>query len=46
MPIAIRAFFTAISNRLQPENLAFDNPFTGYFWNLINWTLAEGQEPR
>jgi peptide/nickel transport system substrate-binding protein len=46
VPIAIRAFFTAISNRLQTDNLAFDHPFVGYFWNLINWTLAEGQEPR
>ena len=46
VPISIRAFFTAISNRLRQENLDFDNPFVGYFWNLINWTLAEGQEPR
>jgi hypothetical protein len=46
VPIVLRAFFTGISHRLQKENLAFGEPFVGYFWNIENWTLAEGQEPR
>lgn len=46
IPLVLRPFFTALSNRLQPDNLAFEHPFPGYFWNLINWTLAEGEEPR
>lgn len=46
VPIAVRAFFTGISHRLQKENLAFEGPFVGYFWNIQNWTLAEGVEPR
>lgn len=46
VPLVLRPFFTAVSNRLQKENLDFDSAFTGYFWNLINWTLAEGNQPR
>ncbi len=46
VPIAVRAFYTGISNRLVEENLAFESPFVGYFWNIENWTLAEGFEPR
>ena len=46
VPLVLRAFFTAISNRLRMENLAFTDPFVGYFWNIMNWTLAEGVEPR
>ena len=43
VPILIRAFYTAIGNRLRNENLDFDHPFVGYFWNLANWNLAEDQ---
>lgn len=46
VPIAVRAFFTGISNRLVEANLAFESPFVGYFWNIQNWTLAAGYEPR
>lgn len=37
VPIAVRAFFTGISSRLVEENLAFESPFVGYFWNLSWW---------
>jgi len=43
IPIAIRSFYTAISNRLRNENIAFEDPFVEYFWNIANWNLAEGQ---
>ena len=43
VPIAIRSFYTAIGNRLRYENLDFEHPFVGYFWNLANWNLADGQ---
>jgi peptide/nickel transport system substrate-binding protein len=46
VPIAVRAFFTGITHRLVKENLAFDSPFVGYFWNIENWNLAEGVETR
>jgi peptide/nickel transport system substrate-binding protein len=47
VPIVLRAFFTAISNRLVWDNIAFgEGAFTGYFWNIQNWVLAEGVEPR
>jgi len=43
VPILVRAFFTAIGNRLRYENLDFEHPFVGYFWNLANWNAADGQ---
>lgn len=46
IPLVLRPFYTAISNRLELRNQAFDNPFTGYFWNIENWVLAEGESPR
>lgn len=47
VPIVVRAFFTGISNRLLVDNIAFgEGAFSGYFWNIQNWVLAEGVEPR
>lgn len=46
IPLVLRPFYTAISNRLELRNQAFENGFTGYFWNIENWTLAEGASPR
>ena len=46
IPLVLRPFYTAISNRLELRNQAFDNPFSGYFWNIENWVLAEGESPR
>lgn len=46
IPLVQRPFQTAISHRLDVRNQAFEHPFTGYFWNIENWTLAEGVEPR
>ncbi len=46
IPLVLRPFYTAISNRLELRNQAFENPFSGYFWNIENWTLAEGESPR
>jgi peptide/nickel transport system substrate-binding protein len=46
IPLVLRPFYTAISNRLNVENMAFEHPFVGYFWNIENWVLAEGVEPR
>ena len=46
IPLVQRPFQTAISNRLELRNQAFEHGFTGYFWNIENWTLAEGVEPR
>jgi peptide/nickel transport system substrate-binding protein len=41
IPISIRSFYTAISNRLRPENIAFEDTFVEYFWNIANWNEAE-----
>ena len=41
IPIAIRSFYTAINNRLRQENIAFEDTFVEYFWNIANWNLAE-----
>ena len=46
IPLVLRPFYTAISNRLELRNQAFENGFTGYFWNIENWVLAEGESPR
>lgn len=46
IPLVLRPFYTAIANRLEQRNQAFENPFTGYFWNIENWVLAEGESPR
>ena len=46
VPLVLRPFYTAISNRLELRNQAFEGSFTGYFWNIENWTLAEGETPR
>lgn len=46
VPIAVPTFFLGISNRLVEENLPFESPFAGYFWNIRHWTLAEGYELR
>ena len=46
IPLVLRPFYTAISNRLELRNQAFENPFSGYFWNIENWVLAEGESPR
>jgi peptide/nickel transport system substrate-binding protein len=46
IPLVLRPFYTAISNRLRKENMAFEHPFVGYFWNIENWVLAESVEPR
>ncbi|MCO5215760.1 MAG: peptide ABC transporter substrate-binding protein [Thermomicrobiales bacterium] len=46
IPLVLRPFYTAVSNRLEFRNQAFENPFTGYFWNIENWTIAEGESPR
>lgn len=46
IPLVLRPFYTAVSSRLEFRNQAFENPFTGYFWNIENWTIAEGESPR
>ena len=46
IPLVLRPFYTAVSNRLNVANMAFEHPFVGYFWNIENWTLAEGADPR
>lgn len=46
IPLVLRPFYTAISNRLELRNQAFESGFTGYFWNIENWVLAEGESPR
>lgn len=46
IPLVLRPFYTAISNRLELRNQAFENGFVGYFWNIENWVLAEGESPR
>ena len=43
VPIAVRSFYTAINHRLRMENIAFEDTFVEYFWNIWNWNLAEGQ---
>ena len=43
VPIAIRSFYTAINNRLRIENIAFEDTFVEYFWNIWNWNLDESQ---
>ncbi|MDQ3443037.1 MAG: peptide ABC transporter substrate-binding protein [Chloroflexota bacterium] len=43
VPIAIRSFYTAINNRLRMENIAFEDTFVEYFWNIWNWNLDESQ---
>jgi peptide/nickel transport system substrate-binding protein len=40
VPITIRSFYTAVANRLRLENLAFEDPFVAYFWNIANWNEA------
>ena len=30
-----------IANRLRQENIAFEDPFVEYFWNIANWNEAE-----
>ena len=42
IPIAVRSFYTAISNRLRAENIQFQDPFVEYFWNIANWNEAAG----
>lgn len=46
VPLVDRPFFSAVSKRLRLENIDFSNPFAGYFWNIVNWNLADGVEPR
>jgi peptide/nickel transport system substrate-binding protein len=41
VPIAIRSFYTAIGNRLRYENIAFEDTFVEYFWNIANWNEAQ-----
>lgn len=43
VPIAIRSFYTAVANRLRLENLAFEDPFVPYFWNIANWNEAPAE---
>lgn len=41
IPLVLRPFFNAVSNRLREENVGKDNPFATPYWNIANWNLAE-----
>jgi peptide/nickel transport system substrate-binding protein len=41
IPIVLRPFFNAISNRLREENIANDNGFSSPYWNIANWNTVE-----
>ena len=43
VPLVLRPFFNAVSNRLREENIGNDNGFSTPYWNIANWNLAEGQ---
>jgi len=43
IPLVLRVFYNAASNRLREENVGNDNPFATPYWNIANWNLAEGQ---
>ncbi len=42
IPIVLRPFFNAVSNRLREENIGNENGFSSPYWNIANWNLAEG----
>ena len=42
IPIVLRPFFNAVSNRLREENIGNDNGYASPYWNIANWNLAEG----
>ncbi|MBA3377264.1 MAG: peptide ABC transporter substrate-binding protein [Chloroflexia bacterium] len=41
IPIVLRPFYNAVSNRLREENVGNDNGFASPYWNIANWNLAE-----
>ena len=41
VPIVLRPFFNAISNRMREENIANDNGFASPYWNIANWNTVE-----
>ena len=43
IPIILRPFFNAVSNRLRVENIGNENGYASPYWNIANWNLAEGQ---
>jgi peptide/nickel transport system substrate-binding protein len=43
IPLVLRVFYNAASNRLREENVGNDNPFATPYWNIANWNLADGQ---
>jgi len=41
VPIVLRPFYDAISNRLNYDSLGHDNGFATPYWNIANWNLAK-----
>ncbi len=41
IPIILRPFFNAASNRLREENIGNENGYATPYWNIANWNLAE-----
>jgi peptide/nickel transport system substrate-binding protein len=41
IPIVLRPFFNAVSNRLREENIGNENGFASPYWNIANWNLAD-----
>jgi peptide/nickel transport system substrate-binding protein len=41
IPIVLRPFYNAVSNRLREENVGNDNGFASPYWNIANWNLDE-----
>ncbi len=41
IPIVLRPFFNAVSNRLRVENIGNENGFASPYWNIANWNLAD-----
>ncbi len=41
IPLVLRVFYNAVSNRLREENVGNENPFATPYWNIAHWNLAE-----
>ncbi|HWK81891.1 MAG TPA: hypothetical protein VNP95_14055, partial [Thermomicrobiales bacterium] len=41
VPIVLRPFYDAVSNRLNYDSLGHDNGFATPYWNIANWNLAK-----
>ncbi len=41
IPIVLRPFYNAVSNRMRVENIGNDNGYASPYWNIANWNLAD-----